>query len=145
MSELAKLNESDGVRGQVTALRDGNVALYSSILADTFEGKKQTLNAITNSVAIADHLGATINLANIVVQVVEMVDEKSGEMTDQPRVILVDADGTAYHAISSGILKSVENTIGMLGEPSTWPEPVPIQVAEERGRNGFRYYTIKFL
>lgn len=141
MTEIVKVD--GGVQGAIQSLNKGEVTVYSSIKGDDFESKKATLNATTNSVAIADNLGKTISLANIIVQAIDMEDEKTGEVSEQPRVILIDDEGNAFHAISQGIFKSLENLLGILGAPDTWPAPVPVQVVEERGRKGYRYYTIR--
>lgn len=141
MSEMEIRNDS--VNASIDSLSSGKANVYSSFTGDDFATKVAVLNAVTNSTPIADNLGKTIKLANVVVQSVEMENEQTGELANQPRVILIDDKGAAFHAISGGILKSVENLFGILGHPSTWPGPVSVQIVEEKSRRGFRFYTIK--
>lgn len=131
------------VMGAVQAMASGAVQVFSTVQGDDFDAKKRTLAAITDSEPLADHLREKIDLVDFVVQVVQMADD-NGEVSDQPRVILIDKTGKAYHAISSGILRSLQNYTGLLGMPNAWPEGgVAVMADEQRGRSGFRFMTLK--
>lgn len=132
-----------GTEVAIAALSEGN-ALYSSIQGNSFEDRKALLNAVTSSEALADHIGKTINLAHVVVQSVDMVDTTTGQTEAMPRTILIDDKGKAFHAISKGTFLAIKNVLGILGEPSSWPGPVPIQVVQE-GQGTRKYFTIKLV
>lgn len=125
------------------AMLSSGAGVYTTIVGTTLEARKSTLNAVTNAEPIADHLGETINLVHVVAQAVTVVDEKSGESNDTVRTILLADDGKAYAAISEGLLGSLRDIFGIMGEPNTWPEPLPVQVVEKRSRSGFRFMKIE--
>jgi hypothetical protein len=133
-----KFNTADAIQ----ALASGRATVFSTMTGDDFDTKLALLDAVTNSAAIADNLGKTIRLVNVVVQTVEMPDEQTGELQELPRTILIAEDGTAYHAISMGIFRAVETVLGVVGQPSTWPSPLNIQVTRE-GKAPRAYYTIR--
>lgn len=147
MSEITRIDENESTtvsvaREAISALNSGDVNVYSSIGGDSFDSKMETLRAVTNSVPISDHIGAVINLRHVVVQVVEVESQETKELVEVPRVILIDDEGVAFHAVSNGIFKAVENFIGMLGEPSNWPAPVPTKVVKGKAKVG-SFYTLE--
>lgn len=139
---LDTVDTGSAVAQEIRNLATGNVAFYSTLVGDDFATKVATVEAMTNSIPIKENLNKTVNVANIIVQSVSMVDTNSGDMQDQARIILLDADGTAYHAISGGLWRSVQNILGIVGHPSTWPAPLPIHIVSVKGRQG-DFYTAK--
>lgn len=115
----------------LAAMRDGKSRIISTFVGDDFETKVATFAAVSGAVKIADNLGATINLANIVVQPVEQVNESTGQVQEVPRVILIDDKGNAFAAISGVLFKRVEDLLGLVGHPSTWGKPLPVKVVKE--------------
>lgn len=132
---------SDAVSSAIQALAAGKQTVFSTIAGNDFETKLAVLQATTKSEPLADNLGKPIKLKDIVIQTIEMTDDATGETGPVPRVILVSDDGTAYHAISMGVFRAVENIIGILGMPSTWPAPLPVKVVRE-GKAPRAYFTI---
>lgn len=135
-------NEGSAVSKEIQNLASGKVAFYSTLTGNDFATKVATVEAMTNSIPVKENLNKTINVANIIVQGIPMVDTATGELQDQARIILLDADGTAYHAISGGLWRSVQNILGVVGHPSTWPAPLPIHIVSVKGRQG-DFYTAK--
>ena len=118
-------------------------AVWSTFKTETLEDKKKAYNAISDSEALQDHLRETLMLKDFVVQAATMIDD-DGEELNVLRTILVTADGKAYHAISDGIFKALQNMTGLIGHPSEWPaEGIAVTVQEVKGRRGFRFMTIK--
>ena len=69
----------------------------------------------------------------------------AGELAGRgQRVTLIDADGTAYVATSQGIFNSVRQLMSTVGHPATWARPIEVYAVEEKGRNNFRYLTLKY-
>lgn len=134
---------SADVLAAVASMGQGT-AVYSTFTADDLESKKRVLNAITESEAVADHLREKLMLKDFVIQAATMIDDQTGEERNVLRTILLTADGKAYHAISDGIFKALQNYTAVLGHPSHWPdEGIAVVVDEIRSRRGFRFMTIK--
>ena len=123
---------------KVERLKNPGTVVFSTIDGSTFAGRLATVSALQNSVPLNEHLGEVINLRNIVTQVVEVNDTESKRRVQAVRSILIDEDGTAYHAISDGVIQALQTFLGALGSPSEWPEPVKVAAVEERARSGFR-------
>jgi len=134
---------SDDVLAKIASVNGQNMSFYSTMDSSDPATKMALLQAITESEPVADHLRETINLKNFALQSTTMIDTDTGEEVPILRTILIDADGTAYHAISDGLFKSLQVYTGLLGHPSTWEAPVPVIVDEKRGRSGYRFMTIK--
>lgn len=132
------------VMAKVQTLADGQAAVYSTVPGGDFDAQKVTLNAITNSTPAIDMAGKKIMLKNFVIQASTMIDDETGEERDILRTILIDAEGKAYHAVSDGLFKALQNFTGILGHPSNWPaEGIGVMLQEVKGRRGFRFLTLK--
>jgi hypothetical protein len=142
-TEVVKAGDDSAVQDAIDAIRSGQALAYSSITGTDYAAKLSILTAVTDSEPFADNLGKTIQLKDIIIQVIPMTDEQTGEVVDQPRILLLDDEGTAYHAISSALLRSLNNIIGIMGEPSTWEAPVPATLVKA-GQGTRQYYTLKF-
>lgn len=122
----------------VDKLASGKASVFSTISGDDAASRMAVFEATTASVPLAENLNKVIELANIVVQVIDLTDEETGEVQTVPRTVLIAKDGTAYHAISQGVFKSVENLLGILGMPETWAGPVRLKAV--KGGTGTRQY-----
>jgi hypothetical protein len=127
----------------VTNLADGVSSIYSTIAGDTREEKIQILDAVTNAEPVGDHLGETIALRHVIAQATQVEDANTGEMRDAVRTIIIDDDGKAFAAVSDGMLMALQNIFGIMGNPNTWAEPLPITVVEVKGRKGFKFFTVR--
>jgi hypothetical protein len=138
---VAVIETDEGVSAAIAQLKSGNTSFYSSIKGDGYETRNTVLKAVMSSKPIADNLGKVIKLQNVIVQQVEMVDEKTGVLKGQPRVILIDDKGEAFHAISGVLFRDIQTTLGILGEPDTWPVPLPLKVVQE-GTGTRKFFTV---
>lgn len=129
--------------GAVSNLTNGVASLYSSIKGDTQAEKIKILEAVTDPEPLSEHLNETINLKHVIVQATQITDDKTGEVSDVLRTILIAEDGTAYAAISTGLFQYLKNLFDIVGQPADWEGPLAIQVFEKRGRSGYRYMTVK--
>ena len=118
---------------------------YSSIQGDDLAARKAVYNAVSAANQLADNLGKTILLKDVIVQPVTSENEQTGEIEEYLRTTLIAADGTAYSAGSGGVASSLKNLFDVLGEPSSWTEPLPIKVVEKKGRKGFKFFTIELV
>jgi hypothetical protein len=142
-AEIVRANNGGASALDKLAMLSSGSGIVSTIQGTDVEARKATLNAVTNAEPIADHLGETINMVHAVFQAVTVADDKTGEVNDTVRTVLLDADGKAYAAISDGLIGSLRDVFGIMGQPSTWPEPLPVKVVEKRGRSGFRFMKIE--
>lgn len=127
----------------IKGLNDPSSGFYSSIKGEDFAAKLTIASALTTSEPIEENLDTMLNLTNFIVTPVDFVGD-DGIVETAPRVILIDDKGTAYHATSIGLLTALKNIVSVLGEPSSWPNPVAIKVVREKGNKGFHFFTIKF-
>lgn len=156
-TEIATVDAIDGeilasgvrdLAGDIAALRDPGATLYTSIAIQSQADTVRTMKALTNSVKLEDDKGKVydgiITLQDVIVQKVELTDDK-GKLIVAPRVVLIDADGTAYHATSTGLLSALQTLFGVAGTPDTWDAAYQIRVEKAKSRNGFFYFTIVFV
>lgn len=139
--ELVEFVPVETLANKLAFLNGGTPAgVVSSFQGDDFETKLTVLSAVDNSKPISENLNKKIMVRNIIIQSVEMLDEQTKQMKAQPRIVFVEEDGTAYHAISGVLLRDVENWFGILGHPSSWPAPLPIKVVQA-GTGTRKFFT----
>ena len=118
-------------------------AMFCSFTPETDDDRAVLYNAMNApDVKIADHIGQEINVRDIIVEPVEIVDDKTGEIRTSPRVILIDTDGRSYSATSYGIYNALRRLCDkkLFGLP-TWPNGVLVRVKQiARGAN--RIFTL---
>jgi len=133
---------SDSLANELVAMNSGRVAVYSSAKVNDFASGVAVIDALTNAVPLDDNIGKTINLVNVVIQPVEMLEQSTGVLKAQPRITLIDADGTSYHVISGVVHKDLKNFFAILGQPSVWPSPLPVQAYKESAKVG-KFISLK--
>jgi len=144
------LYENDATAKAIEDIRRGRAFAYSSIKMDDPSARLEVLEAVTNSEPVREHLKELVYVQNIIIQRIEMADQQSGEMVTQPRIVILtrqgapDGDELVLHAISQGLLRSINNMIGALGEPSTWGDFLPPAAFLLAGPAGRQYLTMKF-
>lgn len=78
---------------------------------------------------IANFINKKIAVENILVEIREIMNEDTGEIETAPRVVLIDADGKAYQAVSKGIFSAVKNAFEVFGS-APWDPPLEIEVKQ---------------
>src|SRR5690625_5224 len=143
--EVFETTSTVGLMDEIQALKNGKTPVLSTMDGDDRESRIATLQAMTDSIPLDDVMGKELELAHYVVQPVEMPDEKTGELLQVPRIILVTKDGKAYHAISSGIFSALKNISSILGMPSKDNKEWPVKVtpSTDKTRQGYRVFTLK--
>lgn len=133
------------MRNAVASLNDPSSGFYSTIKTTGFKERLALGKAINDSSALDEHLNEEFELANYIVQVVEIADNGTGEVVQAARTILIDDKGNAYHGTSKGLMTAIRNLNATVGDPSQWEgHTVRIKVVEE-GVKPRRYFTIKFV
>lgn len=136
VSTSTELSTLEGI-GQITK---GVSTVVSTLRGNDRDTQIQVLKATMNATPLSEHLGKPINLVHFVAQSIDMTDEETGELVNATRIVLLDADGSAYAAISNGLIKSLQNIVGILGEPATWGQPLPL-IVTEAGQGKRKYFT----
>lgn len=130
-----------GLAGELVNLSKGTIVGYSSNKATDFGSRVAIVNALTNATPVADNLDKVIQLRDVVIQSVNLVNERTGELQEVPRITLIDADGKSFHATSDVIYKDLKNFFAILGEPNAWPAPLPVKVTKEKAKQG-NFFTL---
>ena len=109
---------------------------YSSIKGESREEKARLYKAKSNpDKRIADCINQKIYVKDLYMEVVSLTNEETGEISDCPRVVLLDKDGISYTSVSFGIYNSLKSLVAVYGEP-TWEDPIPVIVRQkETGKN----------
>lgn len=121
----------------------GKDVFFSSIQSKDRKSAIKVYNAINSSEnALADHKGEVLQITDMVAHAITLEDEVTKENVDALRVVLVAKDGKAYHAISQGVVSSIQKIISIVG-PAPWNEPLEIVPIEVKTRKGFRTLTLQ--
>lgn len=136
MTETAASNTVATIDTEVVPGR--RVKAMSTIKAQTFEERVNVLNIMGASEPIKENLNKVIQLANIIVQPVEMADQETGEFGEVPRVTLVTADGKSYHGTSGPLYRSLMDILFIMGDASAWATPLPVKIT--MGGSGTRQF-----
>lgn len=113
----------------------GGKGFCSMVAVDT-DAKKSLFNATSNPTKISSMIGKTIDLMHFYVEVITVVSEKTGEVVNVPRVVLIDAKGNGYQGVSVGLFNAVKRIVSMFGMPETWETPLTVEVQQIELKNG---------
>ena len=103
---------------------------YCSMVADTPEEKATLFNAMNNpDERIADHINETIAVKDLYCEVVQCVNQETGEVSTCPRIVLIDDKGKSYASVSLGIYSAMKKLISIYGQP-TWDKPIKVKVMQ---------------
>ena len=116
-------------------------APYVSFRPVSAPDKRKLYQAMTNpDYRIADCINQQIRLVDVFVEWVEMVDRNTGETSMVPRIVLFDADGHTYAAVSRGIANSLERLSMVYGMPH-WDEPITVKIRQVQAGER-RFYSL---
>ena len=117
-------------------LSSNSTSSYCSLSANTVREKALLYNAMANpQKRLADCINLTLNIRDIFVELIELSDELTGEVTMAPRIVLIDTDNVSYQAVSKGIYNSLARLIKTFGDP-TWEGGLPLVVKQiQAGKN----------
>lgn len=137
--------------------------IYCSIKPQTDEEKKALYNALETCDNLVNNcVGAKFGLVNVYVEKrvheyeekveTPTADVETGEVKDTKQVektkyrtILFAEDGTTYATGSYGIFNSVSKIVSAFGEPSTWKEPLMVEIAKRPIGDGKSTLTLKLI
>ena len=117
-------------------LSENATSIYCSVSGGDRKSKALVYNAANNPEhKVGDYINKTINVKDVLVEEIELFNEETGEVECAPRVVLIDADGKAYQAVSVGMFKAIKIAIQVFGAP-TWDEPLPMLIKQIAVKNG---------
>lgn len=130
--------------GMLNSLKNPTTEFFCSIKDD---GSRASKVAIYNSInsdgeKLIDHCGETLEISDVAAHGVSLADEKTGEINEVLRVVLIGTDGTTYSCVSSGVTESLKKIFAIIGVPSWKNDPVKIIPTEVRTKQGRRVLTL---
>lgn len=103
---------------------------FTSMHAQSDAEKANLFNAMNNpDERIANCINQTIRAKDLYVEVVQCTNDETGEVTDCPRIVIIDDKGKSYQAVSIGIYSALKKVIQIYGAP-TWDKPIPLMVKQ---------------
>jgi len=134
------------VASQVASLTSGTAGAISTTLKGaTTEDRKALYTALNDAEKMSDHLNEEFVLRHVVAQAIEIVDSETQELIPATRTVLITEDGKAYAAVSNMLFQSVQNIIGIFGQPSEWPEGIRVKIVQKSSNNARRFYVISLV
>ena len=106
------------------------ISAFCSLKADTIEEKAKLFEATNNPKnRLGDCINMTIEAKDLFCEVVDCVNEETGEVSKCPRIVIIDKDGESYQAVSLGVYGAVKKLIAIFGAP-TWETPLPLTIKQ---------------
>ena len=103
---------------------------YCSFAPESREERARLYRAMTNpDHKISDCINQEIALVDVFVELVEMSNDETGEVSRVPRCVLFAADGQTYAATSSGIYNALRRLFMVYGTPH-WDEAIPVVIRQ---------------
>lgn len=121
----------------VQAMNGEKKIAYSSINQEalSFKEKAKFVNIISGDAElVSDHIGETILLKDIYLEIVDVADTVTGELKKLPRQVLIDADGNAFTCSSPVFANKLAQMVSNMGHPFSWEEPVPIKFKQVKSK-----------
>jgi hypothetical protein len=111
-------------------MKQMDLGSFYSLKPTTKEGRIDLYNAInTPDARLADFINMTIEAKDVIVEIVELLQEATGQLVHAPRIIIIDKDGKSYACVSIGVFSGLKKIMKLFGEP-TWNEPVKMMVKQ---------------
>ena len=127
-----------------TVLTDlSNAESYCSIKGDSREALVAMYNAINSpDHKLSDFVGKKLNIKDISIERVENMNDETGDMVANARVVLIDENGESYTCVSSGIYSAIKKLVAVFGEP-TWEPALPVEIQHLSTKKGRKTMTLK--
>ncbi|NRQ87282.1 hypothetical protein HQK35_19040 [Bacillus velezensis] len=120
--------------------------MYSTINTTDRKSRIKLYNAVGDAEeSLSDHVGAIIEVTDMVAHSVELEDAQTGEKIKAMRIVLLTKDGVGYHSVSKGVASSIQRIIGIMGEGPWTEEPLKICPKEVKTRSGFKTLTLALM
>lgn len=105
--------------------------VFCSFTPTTEEERKALFNAMNSpEYRVSNFINKRIALTDVFVETVPCTNKETGEVTDNPRVVLFDDKGHTYQCVSYGVYSAVKKLFSCYGMPATWENPVTVEVKQ---------------
>lgn len=102
----------------------------------TQEQRKTVFNAMNNPThKLSDFINKKIKVENVLIEVVDYLNEETGEIDRTPKTVLIAPDGTSYFSMAKGVFNSVKNAFTALG-PAPWKDGIEFEVKQKQVGRG---------
>jgi hypothetical protein len=122
---------------------------YSSITPETKAEKIAMMNLLSGddekSSPLGDHIGAQIQVADVIFNPYDKINEDTGESEYGVLTYLITPDNTVYVTSSKSVYFSLKRIFQVFGEPHYEADDIiTVQVVKKKGQN-FQYTDIKLV
>lgn len=126
--ELVNITTDDGEH--LIANLTSKTTAFCSFKANTTEEKAKLFEIMNNpEKRLADCINMTIFVKDLYCEVVNCTNSETGEVTQQPRIVVIDKANFGYQCVSIGIFSAFKKLISIFGQP-TWNDPIPLKVKQ---------------
>lgn len=131
----------------IEALNNPGQNVFCSIVDDgTRASKVKVYNAVNGAAEqLTEHLGETLKIVDVVAHELMLPDMQTGELVKCLRTVLIAEDGTAYQAVSEGVVSSLSKVFSIVGMPSWVNDPVKMRPKQLTTKKGFKVLTIELV
>lgn len=103
---------------------------FCSLMANTPAEKAMLFKAMNNpEKRVGDCINMTINAKDLFCEVVDCINQQTGDKQACPRIVIIDDKGVGYQAVSLGVYSAIKKIIQVFGAPS-WETPLPLVVKQ---------------
>jgi len=111
-------------------MTDNDLGSFYSIVPTNRAEAMTLYNAINSpDKRVGDFINMAIDIKDVLIEIVELVQEATGEYVKCPRIILIDVNGVSYQCVSIGIMSGLKRMFKLFGPP-TWTDPVRVVVKQ---------------
>lgn len=145
MSENEQLQVIDKGEDMALSLAGEKKSSYTSLKNETNEEKQILYKAMSNpDKRLGDCINQVIFAKDLFMEMVDMTNGETGEITSCPRIVIVDKDNVSYQSVSFGIYNALKRVISVFGAP-TWEEAIPLKVIQvTRGEKKMLSLDVQF-
>lgn len=116
---------------------------YCTMKAEDKKAKATLYNACSSPKKLSECINLPIKMIHFYVEVIQVANEKTGEIVSVPRVVIIDEKGNGFQAVSVGIYNSIKRIVSMFGNPQDWAEPVTVIVRNVDLKNGQHTFNLE--
>lgn len=113
-------------------------AMVTSLKAEPGDREAATklFNAMNNpGHKISDMINKRIAVRDFLMEMTEVANEETGEVSTVPRCVFIDDKGESYQAVSLGMANVLRNMVAAFG-PAPWEPAITIEIKQQKVKRG---------